>query len=98
MLKMKKYVLPTFQNITQIVKKSNFLNDSRRRRMALFCSKKWPELLRRISLKTVCEFYCLNCHLFRTKSKLGSHKNSCENKNFYNVVVQFEDTKVLDIN
>ena len=66
--------------------------------MALFCSKKQPELLRRISLKNDSDFYCLNCHLLRTKSKLGSRKNACENEKIFNVVVQCEDTKVLDIN
>ena len=42
-------------------------------------------------------FYCLNClQSFRTKSKRQSHKNVCENKEFCNVVMPSEDTKILE--
>ena len=40
MLKNKKYMLPTFQNITEIVKISYSLNDSAGRRVALSKNKK----------------------------------------------------------
>ena len=41
--------------------------------------------------------YCLNClHFFRAKNKLESHKKLCENKNFCDVVMPSEDTKVLE--
>ena len=44
------------------------------------------------------DFYCLNClHSFRTKNKLESYK-ICENKGYFNVVMPFEDTKVLEFN
>ena len=43
--------------------------------------------------------FCLNClHLFRIKNKLDSHKKSCKNKNFRNIVMLFEDTKTLEFN
>ena len=43
--------------------------------------------------------YCLNClHFFRAKNKLESHKKLCENKNFCDVVMPPEDTKVLEFN
>ena len=32
---------------------------------------------------------------FRTKNKFESHKNVCENKDFHNVVMPSEDTKIL---
>ena len=35
---------------------------------------------------------------FRNRKKLESHKNVCENKDFSNVVVPFEDTKILEFN
>ena len=41
----------------------------------------------------------MNClHFFRTKNKLESHKQVCENKDFCNVIMTFEDTKVLEFN
>ena len=44
-------------------------------------------------------FYCLNClHSFRIKNKLESHKNVCENKDFGNIVMPSEDTKILEFN
>ena len=43
--------------------------------------------------------YCLNyLHFFRAKNKLESHKKLCENKNFCDVVMPSEDTKVLEFN
>ena len=43
--------------------------------------------------------YCLNClHFFRAKNKLESHKKLCENKNFCDVAMPPEDTKVLEFN
>ena len=45
------------------------------------------------------DFYCLNClHSFRAKNKLELHKKLCENRNFYNVVMPSEDTKILEFN
>ena len=56
-------------------------------------------LLRRISSKHNGELYCLNCiHLVRTKDKPESHKKEWENKDFNNVVMPSEDTKVLEFN
>ena len=32
------------------------------------------------------------------QKKLESHKKVCENKDFYNVIMPFEDTKILECN
>ena len=43
--------------------------------------------------------YCVNClHLFRTKIKLESHKRLYVNKDFCNVVMSSEGTKILEFN
>ena len=61
--------------------------------------KKVPALLRGITSKNNDDFYCLNCvHSFRTKSKLQSHKKVSENKDFCNVVMPSEDTKISEFN
>ena len=45
------------------------------------------------------DFYCLNCfHSFATKNKLQSHKRVCENKEFCNIIMSFEDNKILEFN
>ena len=70
----KKYILPTFQHITQSMKKKSFFNDSKKRRMPL---KQLSILVRGISSKHNGDFYCLNClHLFRKENKLESHKKA----------------------
>ena len=68
--------------------------------MALFCSKKkLSTLLRGITSKNNGEFYYLNyLYSFKTKTKLESHKKACENKDFRNVVMTSEDTKILEFN
>ena len=61
--------------------------------------KKLLVLLREITSKHCCDFYCLNClHSLRTKNKLESHKKLCQNKDFCNVIMLSEDTKVLEFN
>ena len=42
-------------------------------------------------------FYCLNCiHSFRAEIKLELHIKVCENKDFCNIFMPFEDTKILE--
>ena len=66
--------------------------------MALSCCTKLSALLREITSKNG-NFYCLNCrHSFRIKSSLKSHKKVYENKDFCNVIVSSEDTKILEFN
>ena len=61
--------------------------------------KKLSALLRGITSKNNGDFYCLNfLNSFRTKNKLESHKGVCENKEFYNVVMPSEYTKILEFN
>ena len=61
--------------------------------------KKLSASLRRITSKNYGDLYCLNClHSFATKNKLQSNKKLCENKDFCNIVMPSEDTKILEFN
>ena len=67
--------------------------------MALSCSKYTINIIKRTYIKKNGDFYCLNClHSFRTKNKLESHKRGSENKDFSNVIMPSEDTKILELN
>ena len=56
-------------------------------------------ILRGITSKHVCDFYCFNClHSFRTKNKLESHKRECENDYFCGFVIPSADAKILEFN
>ena len=58
--------------------------------------KELSAFLRGVTSKHCGDFYCLNSlHIFVTKSKLVSHKEACENKDFCNTVMPSEDTKIL---
>ena len=62
-----------------------------------FAVKELSALLREITSNNDGDFYCLNClHSFRTKNKIESHKKAC--KNFCNVIMSFEDAKILEFN
>ena len=61
--------------------------------------KKLSPLLREITSKNSGVLCCLNDHhSFRTKNKLESHKMVCENKDFCNIILPFEDTEILEFN
>ena len=61
--------------------------------------KKLSALLRGITSKHHGDFYCLNCfHSFATQNKLQLHKRVCENKDFCNVNMLPDDTKILGFN
>ena len=61
--------------------------------------KKLSALLRGITSKDYGDFYCLNClHSFKTKNKFDLHKNVCENRDFSNVIMLSEDTRILEFN
>ena len=79
---------------------SHFLDDSNWIKMTLSCSKKnLSALLRGIRSKHNGDFYCVNClDSFATENKPESHKKACENKDFCNVAMPSEDTKVLRFN
>ena len=56
--------------------------------------KKLSALVRGTTSKHGGDFYCLNClHSFRTKNKLESYRNVCENEEFCGVVMPSEDTR-----
>ena len=58
--------------------------------------KKLLALLKGITSKHHVDFCCLNCfHSFATKNKLQLHKRVCENKDFCNIIMLSEDTKIL---
>ena len=59
--------------------------------------KKLLALLRGITAKYHCDFYCLNCfHYFSTTKKLQSHKRACENKDFRHIIMPSDDNKILE--
>ena len=65
--------------------------------MSTFAVKKLYPLLGGISSKHDGDFYCVNClDLFRAKTKVESHKKVYENKDFCDVVMPSEDTKILE--
>ena len=64
-----------------------------------FPVKKLPALLRGITSKDHGDFYCLNClHSFATESKRKSHQKVCENKDFCNIIMPSENTKISEFN
>ena len=66
--------------------------------MASYYTKKSPTLLRGITSKYHGNFHCLNClHSFAAKNKHESHKKVCKNKDFCNVVMPSQDTKMLKL-
>ena len=59
--------------------------------------KKLSTLLRRTASKHHGDFYCLNClHSFTAEEKLESHKKVSENKDFCNLNMPSQDTKILE--
>ena len=57
--------------------------------------KKLSGLLRRITSKNYCDFYFLDClHSFAIKNKRESQKNVYENKDFCNIAMPSENTKI----
>ena len=62
-------------------------------------AKTLSALVRGIMYKHHGEFYCLKCpHFFCKENKCESHKNVCENKDFCNVIIPAEHTKILEFN
>ena len=51
-----------FKTWLKLSKRNSSFNNSERRRMALYCSKNLPTLLRGIKSKHHGDFHCLNCH------------------------------------
>ena len=72
---------------------------SHRQRWHYLAVRKPSELLKGITSKLHGDFYRLNCfHSVATENKCESHKKVCENKDFCNVIVLFEDNKILEFN
>ena len=93
MLKMIKYILPTFQNITQNVMIPT------KKEWHCIAVKNLSTLLREVTSKHNGDYYFLNClYSLRTKNKLESHIKAYEKKSFCNAVMSSEDTKMLKFN
>ena len=81
-LKLEKYILSPFQNKYKSLKSKLFFNYPKRRRTE-------------ITSKHDGDFCCLNFFIrLKQKNKLESHKNLCENKDFWNIVISSEYTKI----
>ena len=55
-------------------------------------------IIKGITSKHHSDFYFLNCHSFATENKRESHEKVFENKDFCNVIMTSEDTKILEFN
>ena len=67
--------------------------------MSLSCSKRNVSVLKGITCKHKGDSYCLNClYSFKRKTKLELCKKVCESKDFWNVIMPSEDTKILEFN
>ena len=61
--------------------------------------KKLSALLIGITSKHYGDFYLSDClHSFKTRKKLELHKKVCQNKDFCNIIMPFEDFKILKLN
>ena len=61
--------------------------------------KKLSALLKGIRSKHHGDFYCLNYfHSFAKENKRESNEKVCENKDFCNIIMPSEDTKILEFN
>ena len=97
MLKKKKKILSIFQSKSNCQKQFIVLIITSKERWHYIAVKTLSVLLRGITSKTNGDFYCLNCcYSFRTKKKRGSHRKVRESKNFGNILMSFEDTKILE--
>ena len=75
------------------------LMNSNREKWYYLAVKTFSTLLWGITLKNNSNFYYLNClYSFRTKSKPQPHKRVCKIKNFCNLIMLSEDTKLLEFN
>ena len=83
------------QNINQIVKTSYSFNDSKRRRMVLYCCKKITCIIKRNNAKRPRRFLLSELALF-SHNKLESYKKVCENKDLCNVEMLPQDIKMLE--
>ena len=96
---MLKKIYPLIQNIIQIVKSNLFFQYCQTENNGNTFSKITISLLREITSKNNANFYYLNClYSFRTRNKLESYKKVCENKDFCNLAMPSEDTKILRFN
>ena len=65
--------------------------------MALSCTKKTTSIIKGF-FTVIRRNITVIPDSFRTKSKLESHEKVCESKDFCNVIMPSEETKILEIN
>ena len=65
--------------------------------MALSCTKKTISIIKGF-ITVIRRNITVIPDSFRTKSKLESHEKVCESKDFCNVIMPSEETKILEIN
>ena len=73
------------------------ISNGRKRHCHYVAVKKLPAFLRGIFSKHHDDFFCLNYfHSFATENKHQSHKRVCENKDFCNIIMPSEETKIIE--
>ena len=89
----------SFKTKLVLQKRNHCFNNSKRKKMVLSCSKKISALSRGIRSKNNRDLYYLNCLIFfETKYKIESNKKICGNKDFCNIPMPSEGTKILKFN
>ena len=67
--------------------------------MVLSRSQKTISNSKGVTSKHHGDFYCTNYfHFFATETKLQSYKRVCERKDFCNIIMPYDDTKILEFN
>ena len=66
--------------------------------MDLSYSKTTVSIIRKNNAYISRQFFCLNSlHSFATEKKLESYKKVCENKDFYDVIIAYEELKYQNL-
>ena len=67
--------------------------------MVLSWSQKTISNFKGVTSKHHGDFYCTSYfHFFATENKLQSYKRVCERKDFCNIIMPYDDTKILEFN
>ena len=97
MLYIKYILLVSKHNSNSENQVNDSFNDSKWRRMTLSCIKKIISIIKRNNIMVTFVVWIVFI-LLEQKNKLQSHKKVRENKDFCNVIMPFEDTKILEFN